>query len=108
MEHQLERKRMDDDTPRTSGRSIESLIAETLELIARTLEERGDSPHVRELRAKARTYERVVTSWAAVPPLSSQRDATFDLVIELHTKVAELKRPHPPSSIPVRKPRDGR
>jgi hypothetical protein len=84
---------MADDTPRFSDRGVQSLIGETLVAAVRMLDEAQDSPHVRELRARARTYERILAQWATVPPSGPQRDATFDLVTELHAMVSRIRGP---------------
>jgi len=70
------------------------LVAEMLVAMAAMLEEMGESSRTRELRAKTRRYERVVKGWGAVLPSDAQRDATFDLVTELHRKVVEARRIH--------------
>jgi hypothetical protein len=83
-----------DDTPRLGARSVESLLGETLTEVATALDALPDSAHVRELRAKARSYERILAGWATVPPAGPQRDATFDLVIDLHAKVMTTTKQH--------------
>jgi hypothetical protein len=82
---------MNDDTPRLAHGSVQALLSETIVAIFALLDEACDSAHVRELRAKARSYERIVAMWASVPPSAAQRDATFDPVTELHLKAAEVK-----------------
>jgi hypothetical protein len=82
---------MNDETPRLAHGGVQALLTETIVAIFAILDEAGDSAHVRELRAKARSYERIVAMWATVPPSMAQRDATFDLVTELHLKAAEAK-----------------
>jgi hypothetical protein len=98
---------MDHNTPRVSQRSLESLVEETLDVIFKALDELEDSPRVREVRAKAHSYKRIVTKWTTVPPSAPQREATFDLVIDLHEKLTELRGPRLPST-PARKPGSGR
>ena len=50
------------------------------------------TPHVRELRAKAVTYGRVVGSWTTYAPSEPQIDAMIECVAELEEKVLEAKR----------------
>ena len=50
------------------------------------------TPHVRELRAKAVTYGRVIGNWATYAPTPPQVQAMLECVTELHEKVAEAKR----------------
>jgi hypothetical protein len=67
---------------------LESTIREiTKELLAMTV-----TPHVRELRAKALTYGRVVASWSTYAPSAPQIDAMLECVAELEEKVLEAKR----------------
>jgi hypothetical protein len=70
--------------------SSERALERTLFTISTTLRRMVDSPHVRELRAKARSYEPIAQRWLTVPPSSAQREATLDLVGELLGKIAEL------------------
>jgi hypothetical protein len=73
---------VDDSTPRSVPR--ETLIADALVEVIRMLDERKNTPRIRELRARARFYERAVRDWTAFPPNPTQLDAMFELVIELH------------------------
>jgi hypothetical protein len=50
------------------------------------------SPHVRELRAKAVTYGRVIAGWATYPPSAPQVQAMVECVADLEQKVAAAKR----------------
>ncbi len=45
--------------------------------------------HVRELRAKARTFELAVKHSPAQPPANPQLEAMFELVSDLHAKAVE-------------------
>jgi hypothetical protein len=67
------------------------LVGEMLVAMVGMLREMGDSSRARELRARARRYERVVDGWNAAMPTDAQRDATFDLVAELHGQVMEAR-----------------
>ncbi len=82
---------MVDENPTPSERKIDGRIGQALSTLADILEEMTDSAHTRELRAKARSYERVVAGWEKSPPSNAQREATFDLVKELHAKVVEAR-----------------
>jgi hypothetical protein len=50
------------------------------------------TPHVRELRAKAVTYGRVIAGWATYPPSAPQVQAMLECVADLEYKVATAKR----------------
>ena len=64
----------------------------TIREISRDLQELTVTPHVRELRAKAVTYGRVIGNWATYAPSAPQLQAMIECVAELHEKVAEAKR----------------
>ncbi len=63
------------------------------------------SPHVRELRAKAVTYARVVSGWGTYVPTPAQLQAMIECVAELEHKVVSAKREvsgvRPRSSAPL-------
>jgi hypothetical protein len=50
------------------------------------------TPHVRELRAKAVTYGRVIAGWTTYPPSAPQIQAMVECVGDLAEKVAAAKR----------------
>ncbi|MGO8995317.1 MAG: hypothetical protein ACLQVI_18530 [Polyangiaceae bacterium] len=50
------------------------------------------TPHVRELRAKAVTYGRVIGNWSVYAPSAPQLQAMQECVTELEEKVADAKR----------------
>src|SRR5580704_14576792 len=50
------------------------------------------TPHVRELRAKAVTYGRVIANWATYAPTTPQVQAMLECVTELEEKVSTAKR----------------
>jgi hypothetical protein len=50
------------------------------------------TPHVRELRAKAVTYGRVIANWATYAPTTPQLQAMLECVTELEEKVTSAKR----------------
>ena len=92
----------DDKTPRITPRSLEFLVGDTLTSIFAALDAAPDSPHVRELRSKARSYEQIVATWTSAPPTGPQREALFDLVIQLHARLSDLRASQPP---PLARPR---
>ena len=92
-----------DNTPRISPRSLEFLVGDTLTSIFTALDAAPDSAHVRELRSKAKSYERIVATWASSPPSGPQREAMFDLVIQLHARLADLRASQPPPMARVRR-----
>jgi hypothetical protein len=63
--------------------AVQSLIDE-LQLMSVT-------PHVRELRAKAVTYARVIAQWETYPPTAPQIHAMLECLTELEEKVAAAK-----------------
>ncbi len=60
--------------------------------LTRELLELTVTPHVRELRAKAVTYGRVIGNWAVYSPTPPQVQAMVECIDELEAKVAEAKR----------------
>jgi hypothetical protein len=50
------------------------------------------TPHVRELRAKAVTYGRVIANWGTYAPTMPQLQAMLECVTELEEKVTSAKR----------------
>jgi hypothetical protein len=83
---------MKDETPRIAAKRSDVLLAEMIAAILERLDGIEDSPHKRELRARALSYERIVRNWTTVAPSGPQRDAAFELVTELHAKVIEAGR----------------
>jgi hypothetical protein len=81
---------VDDSTIR--GRSREALAIQVLTEALRILERAHDTPHVRELRAKARVYETAIKGWATLAPTEPQLEAIFELVKDLHGKVVATER----------------
>ena len=66
-------------------------LESTIREIAQELQQLAVTPHVRELRAKAVTYGRVVSNWATYAPTPPQVQAMLECVSELHDKVTEAK-----------------
>jgi hypothetical protein len=81
---------VDDSTQR--GASRETLIEGALSEVFRMLEGAEKTPHLRELWAQARFYDRAVKHWTTVPPTFAQVDAMFELVVELHGKTVASQR----------------
>ncbi len=69
-----------------------SIVEQSLEDILDRLENLPASARARELRAKARVYERAVRQWPAQPPTEEQRSAMLKCVIELNVEVMEIGR----------------
>src|SRR5580700_5276366 len=67
-------------------------LESTIREITKDLLTLAVTPHVRELRAKAVTYGRVVGSWTTYAPSEPQIDAMVECVAELEEKVLEAKR----------------
>jgi hypothetical protein len=67
---------------------IDKSLADTLE----RLREMPPGPRVRELRAKAKAFQRVVHAWAATPPSEGHRTELLRLVLELNVEVMALGR----------------
>jgi hypothetical protein len=84
---------MQDENVSLSEREIDAKIEDALGTLTDMLDEMTETPHTRELRAKARSYERLVKGWATTPPSTAQRGATFDLVSDLHLKVVAARHP---------------
>jgi hypothetical protein len=66
-----------------SRSELENLIREVIH----ELLEMPITPHVRELRAKAVTYGRVINNWSTYPPTAPQVQAMHECVVELRDKV---------------------
>ena len=47
---------------------------------------------MRELRAKAESFERALRTWSARPPTEDQRSALLKLVLDLNMEVMTLGR----------------
>jgi len=75
---------------RSSSRA--SQLEATVREITEELQEMPITPHVRELRAKAVTYARVIGSWATYTPTAPQVQAMLECVTELQQKVQETKQ----------------
>jgi hypothetical protein len=67
-------------------------LEKTIREISRDLQELTVTPHVRELRAKAVTYGRVIGNWATYSPTPPQVQAMLECVTELREKVTDAKR----------------
>ena len=80
-----------DESARTFT-SRETLIVDALSAVFHMLDKAASAPRSRELRARARFYDRAIKHWTAVPPTVAQVDAMFDLVIELHARALSGKR----------------
>jgi hypothetical protein len=70
---------------------VDGLEAQIREIIQQ-LQALAITPHVRELRAKAVTYSRVIGSWGLYPPSQPQFNAMTECVAELLKKVDEATR----------------
>ena len=70
---------------------VEQSIADILE----RLKDLPLTPRIRELRAKALSYERRVKAWPAHPPSEEQRAAMLRCVLELNVAVMEAARKPP-------------
>ena len=67
-------------------------LEKTIREIIHELLEMPITPHVRELRAKAVTYGRVINNWSIYAPTAPQTQAMLECVTELEEKVAQAKR----------------
>jgi hypothetical protein len=67
-------------------------LEKTIREISRDLQELTVTPHIRELRAKAVTYGRVIGNWATYTPTPPQVQAMLECVTELREKVTDAKR----------------
>lgn len=71
-----------------------SIVEQSLNDSLERLRELPSTPRVRELRTRARTYERATQAWSHAPPSDEQRSALVKLVLELNVDVMELGREH--------------
>ena len=69
-----------------------SIAKQGLTDILERLSEMAPSPRVRELRAKAMAYERVVRNWDRSPPSEEQRAAMMKCVIDLNVETMDEGR----------------
>ncbi len=74
-----------------SKSQVEALELHIREIIHHLLE-LAVTPHVRELRAKAVTYGRVIGGWTLYPPTQPQFQAMTECVAELDQKIKEASR----------------
>src|SRR3954464_10413391 len=74
------------------------IIEEALDEILEELRVQPISPRVRELRAQAGMYQRVVRQWAFARPTPAQAAAMLECVMELHVKVRGRVTARPPPS----------
>jgi hypothetical protein len=92
----------------SSGRSE---LEATIRQVIHELLEMPITPHIRELRAKAVTYGRVINNWSTYPPTAPQVQAMHECVGELHEKVRAAQRevsrvsrkPEPPPVAPPKR-----
>ncbi len=73
-----------------------SIVQQSLIDSLERLQELPSTPRVRELRTRARSYERAVQTWSHVPPSEEQRAALVKLVLDLNLEVMALGREHQP------------
>jgi hypothetical protein len=90
---------MTDETARPTRHAI---LIDTLIAVFDALESRTPSAHVRELSARARTYESALKEWAHREPTPAQYAAMLDCVTELHTKVMRPEAVEARTSLPPR------
>ena len=69
-----------------------AIVEQSLIDILERLDELQTTPQVRELRAKARGYERAVMAWKARPPTNDQRTTMLKLVLDLNVEVMQFSR----------------
>jgi hypothetical protein len=69
-----------------------AIVEQSIEDILDRLEAMDTTARVRELRSKARAYERAVRRWPTQAPAEEQRAAMVKCIIELHVEVMELGR----------------
>jgi hypothetical protein len=74
-----------------SKSQVDELELHIREIIHRLLE-LAVTPHIRELRAKAVTYGRVIGGWTLYPPTQPQFQAMTECVDELNQKVTEASQ----------------
>jgi hypothetical protein len=67
---------------------VEQSLVDTIE----RLSELPPGPRVRELRAKAEGFERVLRTWSTRPPTEEQRATLLKLVLELNVEAIALGR----------------
>lgn len=70
-----------------------SIVKQGLTDILERLAEMPSTPRVRELRAKALTYERAARTWDTQPPSEEQRSAMMKCVIDLNVEVMSVDKP---------------
>ena len=67
-----------------------SIVTHSLHDSLERLRDLDAAPRVRELRAKAQSYERAVRQWTISPPTEEQRAAMVKLVLDLNMEVMAL------------------
>ncbi len=69
-----------------------SIVEQGLTDVFERLNDMAPSARVRELRARAQSYERVVQSWATQPPTEEQRKTMTKCVLDLNVEVIDAAR----------------
>jgi hypothetical protein len=69
-----------------------AIVEQSLIDILDRLDNLPDAPIVKELRGKARIFERTVLGWAALPPSESERQEMLKKVIALNVEVMQAGR----------------
>jgi hypothetical protein len=76
------------------GDAADVLIDGMIALVVESLDHAVPSPRTRELRARAKTFERALERWSASPPTDEQRTALRELVRELHRDAMDHEKRH--------------
>jgi hypothetical protein len=77
------------DSTSPQAPSTRSELESVIRRVIQDLLEMPITPHVRELRAKAVTYGRVINNWSTYPPTPPQVQAMHECVSELAEKVTD-------------------
>lgn len=64
-----------------------SIVEQALSDILDRLDDLPQTPRLRELRSRARAYQRAVAAWGAHPPAQDQRESMLRTVLDLNVEV---------------------
>lgn len=78
--------------PPPAGSTRLSIVERSLQDTMERLQEMPAGARVRELRARAESYERALRAWSVRPPSADQRAVLLKLVLELNVEVIALGR----------------
>jgi hypothetical protein len=93
-------------TMRKAGSTRLAIVEKSLHDTMERLSELPAGPRVRELKAKADSFERALHTWSVRPPTEEQRTALLRLVLDLNVEVMAFGRGQDASRSDAKKSRE--